>query len=214
MKSEEGVVQEIERDRQQQAANNGGALLPMGQPTGTRFMIAGEAPVLLGKACELLIKELTVRAWRHTERNRRRTLQRQDIHAAVGESEVFDFLIDIVPRVTTSQLPQQKGFPSNINVPAQAAPVPQAMGNSDSSAMAEAEARMLHIQQMHEHMQDAYAMQMHQARLQAEAQAAAVGQSSGQVAMVSALPSYGMQATGPDVTLHQWRGNGNNGMPQ
>jgi len=54
----------------------------------------------MSKACELLIKDLSFRAWRHTERSRRRTLQRQDLHAAVGESEVYDFLIDIVPRVT------------------------------------------------------------------------------------------------------------------
>jgi len=66
-----------------------------------KFMISAEAPLLMSKACELLIKEMSSRAWQHTERNRRRTLQRQDVHAAVGESEVYDFLIDIVPRVTT-----------------------------------------------------------------------------------------------------------------
>ena len=87
MKSEEAIYQEMERERQVQQAASSGAPAPAQGPT-TRFMIAGEAPVLLGKACELLIKELTVRAWRHTERNRRRTLQRQDVHAAVGESEV------------------------------------------------------------------------------------------------------------------------------
>jgi nuclear transcription factor Y, gamma len=212
MKSEEGVVQELERDRQQEAANSGAAPPPLGQ--STRFMIAGEAPVLLGKACELLIKELTVRAWRHTERNRRRTLQRQDIHAAVGESEVFDFLIDIVPRVTTSQLPQ-KSFPSDPTAP-QTTTASQAMvpvsGTRETTATGEAEARMHHIQQMHEHMQDAYAMQMHQARLQAEAQVATT-QTVGQSTMMGAPPSFGMQST-PDGTLPQWAPNGNTGMPQ
>jgi len=65
-------------------------------------MIAGEAPVLLSKACELLVRELTIRAWRHTGHSRRRTLQKQDVCAAVSESEVYDFLIDIVPRAVTA----------------------------------------------------------------------------------------------------------------
>uniref|UniRef100_A0A7S1YEK6 Core Histone H2A/H2B/H3 domain-containing protein n=1 Tax=Grammatophora oceanica TaxID=210454 RepID=A0A7S1YEK6_9STRA len=104
MKSEEGIYQELERERLQQEATQAGQPTPTGQQA-TRFMIAGEAPVLLGKACELLIKELTVRAWRHTERNRRRTLQRQDVNAAVGESEVYDFLIDIVPRIAAQPPP-------------------------------------------------------------------------------------------------------------
>ena len=214
MKSEEGVIQELERDRQQQATTNNGAAPPaIGQ--NTRFMIAGEAPVLLGKACELLIKELTVRAWKHTERNRRRTLQRQDIHAAVGESEVFDFLIDIVPRVTTNQLPQ-KSFPSDAATPNTPSPIPQTMataiGTADPATMAETEARMQHIQQMHEHMQDAYARQMHQARLQAEAQGAAVGQ-PGQSLMIG-TPSFGIQVPVPDGSLPQWIPNGNTGMHQ
>jgi nuclear transcription factor Y gamma len=99
MKSEEFILQELEKDKQQKAAEDG-----QGAETdkpNVKFMISGEAPVLMSKACELLIKDLSFRAWRHTERNRRRTLQRQDLHAAVGESEVYDFLIDIVPRVTT-----------------------------------------------------------------------------------------------------------------
>mmetsp|Transcript_49201 Transcript_49201/g.138361 ORF Transcript_49201/g.138361 Transcript_49201/m.138361 type:complete len:265 (-) Transcript_49201:154-948(-) len=99
MKSEEFIMQEMEKDKEQKAideGNNADADKPM-----LKFMISGEAPVLMSKACELLIKDLSFRAWRHTERNRRRTLQRQDLHAAVGESEVYDFLIDIVPRVTT-----------------------------------------------------------------------------------------------------------------
>lgn len=92
MKSDEVVYAEMEKEN-----NIGGEDIPVAH--NPRFMIAGEAPILLGKACEMLVKELTIRAWKHTERNRRRTLQKQDIHSAVGESEVYDFLIDIVPRV-------------------------------------------------------------------------------------------------------------------
>jgi len=38
-------------------------------------MISAEAPVIFGKACEMMIIELTMRAWQHTEENKRRTLQ-------------------------------------------------------------------------------------------------------------------------------------------
>ncbi|PAA66330.1 hypothetical protein BOX15_Mlig000932g1, partial [Macrostomum lignano] len=71
------------------------------------MMIAAEAPLLFSKAAELLIKELTLRAWSHTERQRRRTLQRIDISASVYDQDTdqFDFLIDIVPREEPQQLP-------------------------------------------------------------------------------------------------------------
>lgn len=64
------------------------------------MMISAEAPILFAKAAELFIRELTMRAWLHTERNRRRTLQRNDIGMAIsdGDTDQFDFLIDIVPR--------------------------------------------------------------------------------------------------------------------
>lgn len=61
-------------------------------------MISAEAPVLFAKACEMFIQELSMRSWTHTEENKRRTLQRSDIAAALAKSDMFDFLIDIVPR--------------------------------------------------------------------------------------------------------------------
>ncbi|KAJ1920170.1 CCAAT- binding transcription factor component [Mycoemilia scoparia] len=61
-------------------------------------MISAEAPVIFSKACEIMILELTLRAWLHAEENKRRTLQRSDISHAVSKSDMFDFLIDIVPR--------------------------------------------------------------------------------------------------------------------
>lgn len=61
-------------------------------------MIAAEAPLLFAKACEYFIQELTLRAWVHTEENKRRTLQRSDIATAISIYDQFDFLIDIVPR--------------------------------------------------------------------------------------------------------------------
>lgn len=61
-------------------------------------MISAEAPILFAKGCDIFITELTMRAWIHAEENKRRTLQKSDIAAALSKSDMFDFLIDIVPR--------------------------------------------------------------------------------------------------------------------
>ncbi|KAG8636687.1 nuclear transcription factor Y subunit C-9 [Manihot esculenta] len=61
-------------------------------------MISAEAPVIFARACEMFILELTLRSWNHTEENKRRTLQKNDIAAAITRTEIFDFLVDIVPR--------------------------------------------------------------------------------------------------------------------
>ncbi|KAJ7387606.1 hypothetical protein OS493_000941, partial [Desmophyllum pertusum] len=61
-------------------------------------MISAEAPVLFAKAAQIFINELSLRAWIHTEDNKRRTLQRNDIAMAITKFDQFDFLIDIVPR--------------------------------------------------------------------------------------------------------------------
>ena len=164
MKSEEGILSDLEKEK---AVSGDPSSVSSG---GQRFMIAGEAPVLLGKACELFVREVTMRAWRHTERNRRRTLQRQDVHAAVGESEVYDFLIDIVPRVapTTSgksyasaDPPGGKGFAAAdppppapaISEPSIPPSLPSAAagGKTESGmSLADAEMRLQQLQQMQE----------------------------------------------------------------
>lgn len=61
-------------------------------------MISLELPILFAKGCDIFITELTMRAWIHAEENKRRTLQRSDIAALLQKSDMFDFLIDIVPR--------------------------------------------------------------------------------------------------------------------
>ncbi|CAI4052385.1 hypothetical protein SKDZ_15G4900 [Saccharomyces kudriavzevii ZP591] len=61
-------------------------------------MISAEAPIIFAKACEIFITELTMRAWCVAERNKRRTLQKADIAEALQKSDMFDFLIDVVPR--------------------------------------------------------------------------------------------------------------------
>lgn len=61
-------------------------------------MISAEAPVIFARACEMFILELSLRSWYHTEENKRRTLQKNDIAAAITRTDIFDFLVDIVPR--------------------------------------------------------------------------------------------------------------------
>ncbi|KAF5382298.1 hypothetical protein D9757_008452 [Collybiopsis confluens] len=56
------------------------------------------APILFCKACEMFIEEITARAFIIADSNKRRTLSRSDIAAALSKSDQFDFLIDIVPR--------------------------------------------------------------------------------------------------------------------
>ena len=111
-------------------------------------MISAEAPILFAKGCDIFITELTMRAWIHAEENKRRTLQRSDIAFALTKSDMFDFLIDIVPREEAgashakrpstnagppapppqSQMPQQPGLPPQAPPqapPAHGAPPPE-----------------------------------------------------------------------------------------
>ena len=46
----------------------------------------------------VFISELTCRAWLVAESQKRRTLQKTDVATAIAQSDMFDFLIDIVPR--------------------------------------------------------------------------------------------------------------------
>ncbi|CAA6670131.1 unnamed protein product [Spirodela intermedia] len=77
-------------------------------------MIAAEAPVVFARACEMFILDLTHRSWAHAEENKRRTLQKNDIAAAITRTDVFDFLVDIVPREDTRDdvIPRALGAPS------------------------------------------------------------------------------------------------------
>ncbi|KAK6089852.1 hypothetical protein P3W45_001200 [Vairimorpha bombi] len=61
-------------------------------------MVASEVPVIFSLVAEKFVEELTLRAWINTEENKRRILQLNDISVAVKTSEMFDFLVYIVPR--------------------------------------------------------------------------------------------------------------------
>ncbi|CAJ2658423.1 unnamed protein product [Trifolium pratense] len=64
-------------------------------------MISSETPVLFAKACEMFITELTMQSWAILEENKRKTLQKSDISSAISRNDMFDFLVDIVPRENT-----------------------------------------------------------------------------------------------------------------
>jgi histone H3/H4 len=83
-------------------------------------MISAEAPILFAKGCDIFITELTMRAWIHAEENKRRTLQRSDIAVALSKSDMFDFLIDIVPRDEAH--PHKRGGAQNNAAVGSAAP--------------------------------------------------------------------------------------------
>jgi len=68
-------------------------------------MISAEAPVLFAKACELFILELTLRSWIFSEQSKRKTLQKEDIIAAIHNTENFDFLVESVCK---QQMPPQQ----------------------------------------------------------------------------------------------------------
>ncbi|KAJ9518811.1 hypothetical protein QJQ45_026078, partial [Haematococcus lacustris] len=99
-------------------------------------MISAEAPVLFAKrlqACEMFILELTLRAWQHAEENKRRTLQRNDVAAAITRTDIFDFLLDVVPR---EDLKLEDGASNALaNTPASAA-VPATQGLAPSPTQA------------------------------------------------------------------------------
>ncbi|KAE8212557.1 hypothetical protein CF327_g3821 [Tilletia walkeri] len=61
-------------------------------------MVSSEAPVLLARACEILIADLTSRAFLIADSHRRRTIQRSDVRDAIAQTDVFDFAIDVLPR--------------------------------------------------------------------------------------------------------------------
>jgi nuclear transcription factor Y gamma len=86
-------------------------------------MISAEAPILFAKGCDIFITELTMRAWIHAEENKRRTLQRSDIASALSKSDMFDFLIDIVPREEANSHKRTPGA-GNAAVQSSAAAVP------------------------------------------------------------------------------------------
>jgi len=63
-------------------------------------MVASEVPILFSLLAEVFVEELTLRSWINMDEHNRRILQRVDIGAAIKTSQMYDFLLDIVPMHT------------------------------------------------------------------------------------------------------------------
>ncbi|KAF2721284.1 histone-fold-containing protein, partial [Polychaeton citri CBS 116435] len=103
-------------------------------------MISAEAPILFAKGCDIFITELTMRAWIHAEENKRRTLQRSDIASALAKSDMFDFLIDIVPREDAT--PQHKRRPEYTPAGTYAVPDASSSAAGQGSSLAPEQGQM------------------------------------------------------------------------
>ncbi|WJX82599.1 hypothetical protein P8452_65338 [Trifolium repens] len=66
-------------------------------------MVSAESQLLMAKACELLIQELTFRAWLNTEERKRITVKPIDVSKAIMETDPFDdFFMDVVSQYCAS----------------------------------------------------------------------------------------------------------------
>ncbi|XP_027771182.1 nuclear transcription factor Y subunit C-2-like [Solanum pennellii] len=66
-------------------------------------MISAESTILLAKACELFIQELTHRSWLKAQECQRRTLKKIDFFTVLKETELFDFLVDAISMDETEE---------------------------------------------------------------------------------------------------------------
>ena len=119
MKAEEILCTEVERRNAQgrspcssksdrQCGDEAGSC-PRHRPVPAKM--AGECGLLLGKASELLATEMTVRSYAVTRRKGKATIQRWHVQEAAAGDDMFDFLIDVLPR--PSALEEASGVVDN-----------------------------------------------------------------------------------------------------
>lgn len=63
----------------------------------TKQMISSEIPMLMSKACEIFIQELTFRAWMHAEKNNKSIVQPCDVAKVIMQTDTMNFLTEIIP---------------------------------------------------------------------------------------------------------------------
>ena len=56
--------------------------------------ITSESPVLLAKACDFFIQELTLRSWLNAQENHRRILKKKDVTDVIKRNDNLNFLFD------------------------------------------------------------------------------------------------------------------------
>ena len=59
-------------------------------------MVSNDAPLIVAKACELFIIDLTYRSQFFCKQDGRKILSKEDICKTISNLDTFDFLIDIV----------------------------------------------------------------------------------------------------------------------
>lgn len=59
-------------------------------------MISAEAPILFAKACEMFVLDLTIRCQAYSEHNKRGGLEREDVYQVLSETDIFDFLAEVL----------------------------------------------------------------------------------------------------------------------
>ena len=81
--------------------------------------LAGECGLLMGKAAELLTRELAVRSHAIASRRGKATVQRRHVQEAAAGEDMFDFLVDVLPRPSAAAAEEASGMVVN-NDPTQA----------------------------------------------------------------------------------------------
>lgn len=61
-------------------------------------MVSNDAPIIMAKACELLIIDLAYRSEFFCKKAKRKVLNKEDICTTISNMEMFDFLIDMIPK--------------------------------------------------------------------------------------------------------------------
>eukprot|EP01102_Stenamoeba_stenopodia_P007446 TRINITY_DN2085_c0_g1_i1.p2 TRINITY_DN2085_c0_g1~~TRINITY_DN2085_c0_g1_i1.p2 ORF type:complete len:144 (+),score=44.85 TRINITY_DN2085_c0_g1_i1:166-597(+) len=60
--------------------------------------LSGEASILLAKSAELFLEYLVTAAYERVKREKRRTLNYNDVATVVSEMDVLEFLTDVIPK--------------------------------------------------------------------------------------------------------------------
>ncbi|KAG6476105.1 hypothetical protein ZIOFF_065341 [Zingiber officinale] len=87
-------------------------------------MLSDDALVLLAKACELFSLELTHKSWMHTEKAKRKTLQKKGITVTINRSKIYEFLLNSTSMDVDTAGPGNPSETAQVLVPVAPASVP------------------------------------------------------------------------------------------
>ena len=77
------------------------------------FNFKAECGLLMGKASELIAKELAIRSYYESAEQGKIVIQRSHIQHAISSDDKFDFLIDVVPAKSTAEAKPRADVGSN-----------------------------------------------------------------------------------------------------